>query len=139
VVSLTLLAIVTLLAIAGMNAATLELQMAGNAQAARRALQAADYAIEDALAKANYDLTVAVATPVTPIDPSNPNDPDSFSSITTADASPGGITNAPTDSSLGEGIGALRAYHFNIAATGVSSRNAVATTTQGFYIIGPGT
>lgn len=138
VVSLSLLAIVTLLAIAGMNAATLELQMAGNAQAARRALQAADHAIADALTKANYDVTAVVATPPTPIDSSNPSDADWFSSVTAADASPGGITNAPSESSIGEGLGALRAYHFNIVATGASSRNAVATATQSFYIIGPG-
>ena len=49
VVSLLLLSILTLLAISGLTAASLELRMAGNEQYLERAFQAADAGIERAI------------------------------------------------------------------------------------------
>ena len=39
---------------------------------------------------------------------------------------------------IGEGGIGFNAYHFDIVSTGTSNRNSTATTTQSFYIIGPG-
>ena len=39
---------------------------------------------------------------------------------------------------FGEGGIGFNAYHFDIVSTGTSNRDATATTSQSFYIIGPG-
>src|SRR4030095_13879685 len=55
VVGMILLMVLTLLAISGMNSATLELQMAGNAQFSENAFQAAETGVEEALREARVN------------------------------------------------------------------------------------
>ncbi|HSN72358.1 MAG TPA: PilX N-terminal domain-containing pilus assembly protein, partial [Steroidobacteraceae bacterium] len=58
IIGLVLLLILTLLAVAGMNTATLELQMAGNEQYQQRAFEAAETAIEQAIETGTYNTNV---------------------------------------------------------------------------------
>ena len=58
VVGLILLLVLTLLAISGMTTASLELQMAGNAQYQERAFQRADAGVEQAMAAGIYDTNI---------------------------------------------------------------------------------
>jgi type IV pilus assembly protein PilX len=135
VIGLVLLMVITLLAISGMNTSTLELQMAGNMQYARKALMASDYAIADALTKANYNTTTVVTVPITPI---TAGDIDQYQSTTAADTTLGGVTNVPGSGMSMDVTGGMKAYHFNVTATGTSARNATVSVVQGFYIVGPG-
>src|ERR1041385_6487003 len=54
VVGLLLLAVITLLAIAGMNSASVELVLAGNTQVQTKAFQAAEEGIEQQLVKGKF-------------------------------------------------------------------------------------
>jgi type IV pilus assembly protein PilX len=136
-VGLILLMVITLLAISGMNTSTLELQMAGNAQFARKALVASDFAIDDALTQITYD-TAAVITRAKTKMTTAATEVDWYQSVTQADNTEGGVTNVPgTGMSMKVG-GGQKAYHFDITATGSSARNAQVGVRQGFYIVGPG-
>jgi type IV pilus assembly protein PilX len=60
VVGLILLLVLTLLAISGMTTASLELQMAGNEQYQKRAFEASDAGIEQAMTAGVYNTNVTV-------------------------------------------------------------------------------
>lgn len=133
VIGLLLLMVLTLLAISGMNTATLELQMAGNAQYSQNAFQAAETGIEQAILSGTYDTTGTLTVPPTFV-PSLTTD--QFTT-TTSFTPENGTTDVPEGGfSMGVGSG-FSAYHFDITSTGTSSRNAVAVVTQSFYIVGP--
>lgn len=133
VIGLLLLMVLTLLAISGMNTATLELQMAGNAQYSQNAFQAAETGIEQAILSGTYDTTATLTVPDTFV-PSLTTD--QFTT-TTSFIPENGTTDVPEGGfSMGVGSG-YSAYHFDITSTGTSSRNAVAVVTQSFYIVGP--
>jgi type IV pilus assembly protein PilX len=130
VVGLMLLMVLTLLAISGMNTATLELQMAGNAQYSENAFQASETGIEQALREAkvngvntaNVDPEKTLAMPGSTIDKYK---------ILTTHTPENGVTKVPSGGySMGVG-----AYHFDVTSTGTSSRSAVETHVQGFYIV----
>lgn len=59
VIGLVLLLVLTVLATAGMQAATIELQLAGNAQYQQRAFRAAEAGIEQAVAAGGFTLDPA--------------------------------------------------------------------------------
>lgn len=134
VVGLILLLILTVLAISGMTTASLELQMAGNAQYQERAFQAADTGIERAIAQQVY--STAAATPVTSTSAdATASDGDTFEAVVQFD-NVGGVTSVPGGGySLGTG---LQAYHFVVTSRGESARGATSEHVQSFYVIGPG-
>jgi type IV pilus assembly protein PilX len=136
-IGLVLLMVITLLAISGMNTSTLELQMAGNAQYARKALIASDFAIEDALTRVNYDTTMNVTVAKTNLTTAA-GEVDSFKSTIQADTTPGGVTNVPSGGMSMKYGGGMKAYHFTINATGMSAKNAQVAVEQGFFVVGPG-
>jgi len=126
IVGLVLMLAITILGVSGINMATLELNMAGNSQAAQLAFQAAETGIDVALAGPVSTTTPQVYSNV-PIGDGTYT----FSARVTC----AGTTPVP-EGIYSEGIGA-RAIHFDIEATGRGPRNASSTHTQGVYIIGP--
>lgn len=134
VVGLILLMVLTLLAISGMNTATLELQMAGNAQFSQNAFQAAETGIEAAMNSGAYNTNVVQTINRTA---SAGSTTDEYQTSTQFH-SQNGATPVPTGGySLGAGTG-FQAYHFDIESTGTSSRDARSIHTQSFYVVGPG-
>lgn len=136
VIGLLLMLVITVLAISGMNTATTELAMARNDQDYENAFQAAETGLEQALAQGNYttlgDITI----------PYNVNDHDSGTATIVYETA----TIVPDRAfSLGSGSGIV-AYHFNATSIaesrrlpgGITDRDAGATHTQSFYIVGPG-
>jgi type IV pilus assembly protein PilX len=133
VVGLLLLVVLTLLAISGMNTATLDLQMAGNEQSYQNAFQAAETGIEQAIASGNYNTNAATVIPVTNV----PGSTDTFQARTEFNCTTG---KSPVRGySMGiSGPGATyTAYHFDTTSVGNSSRNSTSTHVQSFYIVGP--
>jgi type IV pilus assembly protein PilX len=134
VVGLILLMVLTLLAISGMNSATLELQMAGNAQYTENAFQASETGVEEALRvarvtgvnTANVDPEVSKTVPGSSTDGYK---------ILTRHNPDNGVTNVPAGGfSVGIGKG-FSAYHFDVTSTGTSSRASTQTHVQGFYVV----
>jgi type IV pilus assembly protein PilX len=137
VVGLILLVVVTVLAVSGMNTATTELAMARNDQNYENAFQAAETGLENALAQGRFN-TLAVVNLAQNV---NANDVVN-SQIEFEDA-----TLVPDRAfSLGVGSG-ISAYHFLATATAESKREGVAgnatdrdasaTHSQAFYVVGP--
>ena len=135
VVGLILLVVITVLAVSGMNTATTELAMARNDQIYENAFQAAENGLEEALAQNTFDTN----SPTTVTKPITTNE------SVTATVSFEDSTIVPDKAfSLGVGTG-IAAYHFIATSTAESNRDssptdrdATATHTQAFYIVGPG-
>jgi type IV pilus assembly protein PilX len=135
VVGLILLMVITLLAISGMNTATVELQMAGNMQFAQNAFQAAETGIE-------RTVSLIMSRPDNPM-PTLPNqglagapEDDKFAAETSL-GKVSSVSNVPGGGfSMGEGEGVgLKAYHYDVTSTGTSARNARSVNTQSVYIV----
>jgi len=161
VVSLLLLSILTLLAISGITAASLDLKMAGNEQYQERAFQAADAGIERAVLSGIYNTNITVGNYVDddPADPFDEPQPIRGSGVSECvqqldeDGDPAGdstdcyeyfmrfddvagTTAVPGGGySLGTGF---EAYHFVVDSYGTSNRGAASDHTQSFYVVGPG-
>ena len=131
VLFLVLLVVLTILAVSGVFTSTMELRMVRNTQSQERAFQAAEVAIENALANPNLSTSVPEVQAPTP----NPDSPDDMYSYTLAHT----CVSAPTGGLEGYEIGptGFSAYHFEVAANGTGPDNAVADHVQGFFIIGP--
>jgi type IV pilus assembly protein PilX len=133
VIGLILLLVMTLLAISGMNTSTTELQMAANMQYGEKAFQAAEVGIERAFRSGSYS-TTGGAVPLNGTVATG--QPETYTTSTAFDVN-AGVTPVLTGGySVGIGAG-YSAYHFNIDSTGTSSRNATATNTQSFFVVGP--
>lgn len=134
VVGLILLLVLTLLAVAGMSAATMDLQMAANTQNTNDAFQAAERAVDVAMATTLPNTTqAAIAVPAVAVPNSN-----STYEYTIRFNNDNGVTEVPSGGfSLGEGVG-FKAYHFDVTATGTAARDAEITNTQSYYVVGPG-
>jgi type IV pilus assembly protein PilX len=134
VVGMILLMVLTLLAISGMNSATLELQMAGNTQYSENAFQAAETGVEEALREARVN-----GTNTSNVDPWKTEvvagtTSDHYKIITLHNPD-NGVTKVPAGGfSMGVGKG-FSAYHFDVTSTGTSSRSSTQTHVQGFYIV----
>ena len=135
VVGLLLLVVITVLAISGMNTATTELAMARNDQAYEDAFQLAERGLEDALSQGLFN--TAGMAPITQNVTANQR--------YTATIQYEDSTLVPDAAfSLGVGTG-IAAYHFNVTSQAEFRRNpgnetdrdAEATHTQAFYIVGP--
>jgi type IV pilus assembly protein PilX len=132
VIGLILLVVLTILAVSGVFTSTMELRMVRNLQTQERAFQAAEFAIEDALANP----VLSTSTPFSQATVAVPNSPgDEYS----YDLQFVGQTALGTDMT-GYSIGsAFQSYHFQVEATGAGPDGAVSNHTQSFYVIGPGT
>lgn len=125
IVGLVLLFVLTIMTVAGMQASTLELAMAGNTQFEQNAFQAAEAGLERAMAGAELVTTVQAAA----------HDlPGTEDAAQTTVTWVGATTNLRGGTSLGTGFAA---HHFEAVSTGTSARGAMATTRQGFFIVGP--
>jgi type II secretory pathway pseudopilin PulG len=137
VVALLLLVVVTILGVAGLATATLELRLAGNLDQQARAFAAAEHAIEQAALTADLDTSSSLAAPVKPgcgAACATPTTGDPFDYSLYYDASASDMLAPDGGHSLGAG---LKANHFVIEATGASGPGARSDHTQGFYVLGP--
>jgi len=147
VVGMILLLVLTLLAISGMNTATLELQMAGNAQYGQNAFQIAETGIERIMLSGSYNTNgdfVLNSNPPSAPDPDGgtggegdtvDTSIDSFEAVMSHNQD-NGTTDIPDGGfSMGVGTG-FKAYHFDVTSTGASARGARSTHIQSFYIKG---
>jgi hypothetical protein len=156
VVCLLLLAVLTVLAVSSTAIATLDLRMAGNEQSDERALQAADSAIERAIAAGEFDVATTVGTYVASLDPTAQPTPvrgtgrQGCLQSLAADGSPptdtgdcyeyfvrfdavAGETPVPGDTT---GLPVV-ARHFVIDAFGTSARGAEVELQASVYVTGP--
>ncbi len=134
IVGLLLLVVITILAVSGMNTATTELAMARNNQTYENVFQAAETGIENALAAGPFNPAIPVVIP--PVTGTYEITP----SVQYEDS-----TLVPDKAfSLGAGSG-VSAYHFlatsqaayRLDPGNVTDRDATATHTQAFYVVGP--
>jgi type IV pilus assembly protein PilX len=126
VIGLVLLAILTLLAITGMNTASTELMMAGGEQYRQNAFQAAETGIERAittLATVPQDGIAVVAAPT--LVPNSTTD-----RFATVSQYMGEDKDVP-----GFSAGKFSGLHYRIESTGTSARNANAVHEQGAYLV----
>jgi type IV pilus assembly protein PilX len=130
VIGLILLLVLTILAVSGVFTSTMELRMVRNNQNQEHAFQAAEVAIEDALA--NPVLSTSAPFNQAEIDvPNSPGDRYSYGMQFVGQTPLAGVT--------GYSIGsAFQSYHFQVDAAGVGPDNATAAHTQSFYVVGPG-
>lgn len=131
IVGLILLLVLTILAVSGVITSTLELRMVGNTQLQERAFQAAEVAVEDALANSLLSTSVAVAQPSIP----NPDSPDDQYAFQLQFVGQAPLGTGMTGYSIGT---SFTAYHFQVDATGTAPGSALAQHVQSFYIVGPG-
>ena len=132
VVGLILLVVLTILAVSGVFTSTMELRMVRNTQSQERAFQAAEVAIEDALANPVLSTSAAFSQATTAV-PNSPGDEYSYD-LQFVGQTPLGT--GTTGYSIGS---AFQSYHFQIEATGTGPDDALAEHTQSFYVVGPGT
>lgn len=128
VIGLILLLVLTILAVSGVFTSTMELRMVGNTQLQERAFQAAEVAVEEAMANPMVNTGLAEVVLTTP----NPNSTGDAYSFTTQHA----CTSLPPIGS-GWGVGSVTMLHFQVAATGTAPGNALAEHIQNFYVLGP--
>ncbi len=132
VVGLILLVVLTILAVSGVFTSTMELRMVRNTQNQEHAFQAAEVAVEDALANPVLS-TSAPFNQATIAVPNSPGDTYSYQ-LQFVGQTPLGT--GATGYSIGT---AFQMYHFQVDATGNGPDNATTAHTQSFYVIGPGT
>jgi Tfp pilus assembly protein PilX len=135
VIGLILLAIITLLAVVGMNIANTELASSTSEQLRLRAFNAAETGVEVRVQTLRSDATTS-STPEVRAAVAVENSPLNKSTATATD------TYATTTQYRGEGmvlsrysIGTFVGFNYSIESTGTSARNAVAVHTIGAYIV----
>jgi hypothetical protein len=129
IVGLVLLMVLTVVGVSGMNTATMDITMAGSMQFQQDAFQMAEDGIDIAVAQRNY-------TTVAPTVVGWLNNPDlDRRSVTSFQ-----VTTPVPDLafSMGTSTGSVQAFHFDIVSVGRGPRNARATHSQSFYVVGPG-
>jgi len=135
IVGLVLLMVLTVLGISGMNTATLELTMAGNAQFGQSAFQAAETGIDLVLGRRTF--TTVAGSPGNVVPPTALGDGTySTQAVTTFQT-----TTPVPDIGFSGGVGtpgAVQAFHFDVLSIGNGPRNARSTHNQSFYVVGPG-
>ena len=127
VVGLLLLLVLTLLAISGMNSASLEFIMAGNEQYRSNAFQAAEAGIEQSILQGSFNPGAPVQNLT-----GNPTATDAWSATVTPQL--GGV---PLAAIWGNSWNSFSTYHFEITSTGTSVRSANAVNLQGVAVISP--
>lgn len=132
VVGLILLLVLTILAVSGVFTSTMELRMVRNTQTQERAFQAAEVAVEDALANPVLSTSTTFTQATTAV-PNSPGDTYAYQ-LQFVGQTPLGT--GMTGFSIGS---AFESYHFQVTATGNGPDNALSQHTQSFYVVGPGT
>jgi type IV pilus assembly protein PilX len=132
VIGLILLLVLTILAVSGVFTSTMELRMVRNNQSQERSFQAAEVAVEDALANPVLSTSTVFNQPTVAV-PNSPGDTYSYQ-LQFVGQSPLGT--GMTGYSIGT---SFQSYHFQVDATGNGPDNAVSNHTQSFYVVGPGT
>ncbi len=135
IVGLVLLMVLTVLGISGMNTATLELTMAGNAQFGQDAFQAAETGIDLVLARRTF--STVPGSPGNIIAPTPLGD----GTYTTQAVTNFMDTTDVPDIAFSGGVGtsgSVQAFHFDVQSVGIGPRNARSTHNQSFYVVGPG-
>jgi type IV pilus assembly protein PilX len=130
VVGLLLLLVITLLAISGMNAVSLELIMAGNEQYRQNAFQAAETGIELSLVGGAFVPGAADEVQANVAVPNSATD--RYSSRIVSD-----LAGAAQPAIWGASWNSFSTYHFTVQSTGTSIRNSLANNVQGIAIIAP--
>lgn len=135
IVGLLLLVVITILAVSGMNTATTELAMARNDQTSENVFQSAEKGLEIALAQGLF----STAAPIVVTPPTTTYEEIS-ATIQYEDS-----TLVPDRAfSLGAGSG-ISAHHFIVTSDAafradpgnITDRDATASHTQAFYVVGP--
>jgi hypothetical protein len=152
-VGLVLLLVLTVLATAAMQAATVELQMAGNEQSLQHAFRAAEAGIEQAIAAGGFTIDPSAvvgryddpasieAAPIpgtgVPIAgcPDPAADPPARCEYFVRFDQAAGVTALPASDPRAET--GLLAYHFVVDAVGVAARGARSVQVQGLYVAAP--
>lgn len=125
-VGLILLVVLTLLAVSGMNTASVELVMAGNEQYRQRAFQASGTGVEEAIS-----VLASVPQTTTPTEVTKqPVKNSTAETYSTSTVYVGDDLNVP-----GFSAGKFVGLHYEITSDGFSSRNAHSQQKQGAYII----
>jgi type IV pilus assembly protein PilX len=127
VVGLLLLLVLTLLAISGMNSASLEFIMAGNEQYRSNAFQAAEAGIEQSILQANFNPAGGVQTLT-----GTPTATDTWTASVTPQL--GGTALAAI---WGNSWNSFSTYHFEVNSAGTSTRSSNAVNLQGVAVISP--
>jgi type IV pilus assembly protein PilX len=132
VVGLILLVVLTILAVSGVFTSNMELRMVRNSQSQEHSFQAAEVAIEDALANPVLSTSTTFNQATTAV-PNSPGDTYSYNMQFVGQAPLG---TGMTGFSIGT---SFQTYHFQVNSTGNGPDNAVSNHTQSFYVVGPGT
>ena len=127
VIGLMLLLVLTVLAISGVNSASLEFFMAGNEQYRQNAFQAAETGIERAMVLAIYNPGAVAQT----INGSN-SPTDNYAATVTPQ-----LNGAPQPAIWGNSWNSFSTYHFEVSSLGTAVRNARAVNNQGVAVIAP--
>lgn len=135
IVGLVLLMVLTVLGISGMNTATLELTMAGNAQFGQDAFQSAETGIDLVLARRTFSTVPGSPGNIVPLTPLGDG------TYTTQAVTTFMTTTDVPDIAFSGGVGTpgtVQAFHFDATSIGIGPRNARSTHNQSFYVVGPG-
>jgi type IV pilus assembly protein PilX len=127
VIGLILLLLLTLLAVSGMNSASLEFIMAGNEQYRANAFQAAEAGIEQSVSLGTFN-------PAGGTQNLNgaPNATDTWATRILPQ-----LGGTPQPAMWGNSWNSFSTYHFEIQSTGTAVRSAQALNTQGVAVISP--
>jgi hypothetical protein len=127
VIGMILLAIITLLAVVGMNVSNAELAAATTEQLRLRAFQASETGIERGvgeLFEINTDEGVDVETPATAVEGGEPTDQYHL------------MSRYRGESEMVDGFGKnFRSFHFTVVSRGTAPRNTRVDHVQGAYIV----
>jgi type IV pilus assembly protein PilX len=131
VIGLLLLLVLTILAVSGMNSASVEFIMAGNDQYRQNSFNAAETGIERSLVVGifNPGLGPVVVNGVIPNLPTN----DNFSATILPQL--GGI---PMGGMWSNSWASFSTTHFEVTSTGTAARNSTSIHVQGVAVLGPG-
>ena len=137
IVGLLLLVVITVLAVSGMNTATTELAMARNDQTSENVFQSAEKGLETALAQGLFSTAA-------PIDVTVPTT--TYEEISATIQYEDSTLVPDRAFSLGAGSG-ISAHHFIVTSDAafradpgsITDRDATASHTQAFYVVGPDT
>jgi type IV pilus assembly protein PilX len=127
VVGLLLLLVLTLLAVSGMNSASLEFIMAGNEQYRSNAFQAAEAGIEQSISQGIFNPGAVKQTL---------NGAPTANDTWTATVTPQ-LLGVPLPALWGNSWNSFSTYHFEISSQGNSTRGARAINLQGVAVISP--
>jgi len=128
IIGLILLLVLTLLAVAGMNSASMEFIMAGNEQYRQNAFQAAETGIEQTIAGGTFNPANATVN----LNGGVPGSTDTWNANIVTQ-----LGGAPQGALWGNSWNSFSTFHFEIQSTGASTRSASAANVQGIAVISP--